>query len=264
MISLASVRPALRTVEWKLALYRHVWRANLVSSFLQPLLYLLAIGLGVGTFVDRNAGSTEVLGGVSYLAFLGPALIATTAMMLCTIESSWPVMDGFKWNRCYQAMAATPISSGDIVVGHALWLALRCLLAGSMVALALVWFDETRSWGLVPAVASSVLCGVAFGMPLAAWAATREGEASFPAIQRFIVVPLFLFGGAFYPLSQLPATVRPIGYATPLWHGVELSRGLTLGTLELWRGIGHAGYLSLWVVAGSWIAARCYRERLYL
>lgn len=263
MIAPAALRPALRTVEWKWAFYRHVWKANLVSSFVQPLLYMLAIGLGVGTFVDRNESSTDVLGGVSYLAFLGPGLLATTAMMLCSIESSWPVMDGFKWNRCYQAMAATPIGAGDIVVGHALWLLIRGGLSGSMVALALVWFDDTRSVGLVPAVAGAALCGLAFGMPLAAWAATREVEVSFPAIQRFIVVPLFLFGGAFYPLSQLPAVVRPLGYATPLWHGVELSRGFTLGTLGWLPALGHALYLGLWSGVGGWVAYRCYRRRLY-
>jgi lipooligosaccharide transport system permease protein len=260
----SSLSPAWRTVAWKWAFYRRVIRANLVSSFGQPLLYLLAMGLGVGTLIDRNDSSTELLGGVSYLAFLAPGLLATTAMTLAVIEGSWPVMDAFQWGRQYQAMAATPIRSRDIVIGHGIWVLIRGLLAGATVALAMVWFDELRSFGLLLAVLAAALCGLAFGMPAAAWAATRTTDVSFPAIQRFVVVPLFLFGGAFYPLSQLPALVRPLGYATPLWHGVELCRGFTLGTLGWLPALGHVVYLLLWCAVGGVLADRYFAKRLYL
>lgn len=264
MSTVTRLRPAWHTVVWKWAYYRRVIGANLVSSFLQPLLYLLAMGLGVGSLVDRNQTSTELLGGVSYLAFLAPGLLATTAMTLAVIEGSWPVMDGFQWGRQYQAMAATPVRSRDIVVGHGLWVLIRGLLAGVTVAAAMVWFDELRSLGLILAVPAAALCGLAFGMPAAAWAATRTTDVSFPAIQRFIVVPLFLFGGAFYPLSQLPAVVRPLGYATPLWHGVELSRGFALGTMGWFAAVGHVAYLLVWCVVGGVLADRAFARRLYL
>lgn len=252
-----------RVWESKLAVYRRIWRSNLLGSLVQPLLYLLGMGVGVGALVDERAGSADVLGGVSYLAFLAPALIATTAMMVLAQEAMWPIMDGFTWSNAFRAMYATPLEPGDIAAGTALWQAFRGLIAAAGVALALVLFDDTRTWGLVPAVAFGVLTGLAVALPITAWAASRRvGDQSFPAIMRFGVMPMFLFGGAFYPIDQLPGWLHPVAWATPLWHGVELCRGAVLGTLALGEAALHVGVLAAFIAGGYLVARPIYARRL--
>lgn len=252
----------VHVVEAKLLLFRRVWKANLLTSFFQPLFYLLAMGVGVGSLINENAGSSDALGGVSYLAFIAPGLLATTGMVLASVESSWPVLGGFKWDRGYHAVSATPLDATDIVLGHLTWIALRAIIACTAVGAVMAILPETRSSGLVLAIGFATVTAVAVAMPTAAYAATRENDGGFAAYQRFVITPLLLFGGAFFPVSQLPGWIRPIAYATPLWHGVELCRRATLHTLTAGRAAAHLAYLALWVSVGTIAALRLFRRRL--
>jgi lipooligosaccharide transport system permease protein len=254
----------LRILEWNFAVYRRIWRSNIVTSFLQPMLYLLAMGIGVGALVNGNAGSEQILGGVPYVAFVAPGLLATTAMMVGSIESMWPVLDAVVWGRQYEAMSATPLEPDDIVVAHLLWILFRTGVAAATVAAAMALFPDVRSWGLIPAVPAAMLTGLAFAMPLGAFTVRRRADMSFPVIQRFVITPLFLFGGAFFPLSQLPVGIRFIGYITPLWHGVELCRAFASGTsMSALAGVGHAAYLLALAAGGAWLMTRRTRRRLF-
>src|SRR5215217_7456771 len=180
-----STPAAVRVWGSSFAMYRQIWRSNVLGSLVQPLLYLLGMGVGVGALVD-DSGSQAVLGGVDYITFLAPALLATTAMIVASQEAMWPVMDGFTWGSQYRAMAATPLRPIDIVNGLTLWHATRGALAAGGVAVVLALFPSTRSWGLIPAVPFAVLTGMAFAAPIMAWASTREtSDQSFPAIMRF-------------------------------------------------------------------------------
>lgn len=257
-----SLNGPVRVVEGKLLLFRRVWKANLLTSFFQPLFYLLAMGVGVGSLVNQNSGSDDLLGGVSYVAFIAPGLLATTGMVLASVESSWPVLGGFKWDRGYLAISATPLDAIDIVIGHLGWIALRALIACTAVASVMALIPDTRSSGLVPAVVFAVITAVSIAMPTAAYAATRQNDGGFAAYQRFVITPLLLFGGAFFPVSQLPSLVRMVAYVTPLWHGVELCRGAALHTLSPGAAAGHLAYLALWIVVGTSVALRLFRRRL--
>ena len=134
-------------------------------------------------------------------------------------------------------------------------------IAAGGVAVVLALFAETRSPGLLPAVAFAVLTGLAFGPPIAAWASTRQTDNAFVAVQRFVIVPMFLFAGAFYPVAQLPAWLRPLAYVTPLWHGVELCRGAVLGTLGLAEALVHLAVLAR-PAAGYLVCRRTFARRL--
>jgi lipooligosaccharide transport system permease protein len=254
---------AFRVAAWYFATYRRLWKTNLLSSFVQPILYLLGLGVGVGSLVDSNSGSADILGGVSYVAYVAPGLLITTAMSLAAGESMWPIMGNLKWQRGFHGIAATPLDARDITLGHATWIGARCGLAGGAVAVALACFPETRSWGLIAAVLMAVLVGVAFAMPITAFSVNSEYDGSFAGVQRFVIIPLFLFGGAFYPLSQLPTVVQWIAKIAPLWHGVTVARSFTTGTVY-WPGVlGHVAYIWLWIVAGTVVATRRLRRKLY-
>jgi len=260
---MAATPGALRVMTWHATAFKRLWKLNVLSSFVQPMLYLLGLGVGVGSLVDRNTGATSTLGGLSYVAYVAPGLIATTAMAVCAAESMWPVMGGLMWGRGYHAITATPLEARDIVLGHATWMAARAGITAAAVGLALALFPDTRSWGLVPTIGVAMLVGIAFAMPIMAVAVKQTLDGGFAAMQRFVIIPLFLFGGAFYPLSQLPTVVQWLAKAAPLWHGVVVARGFTSGDVDALGTVGHLAYVAAWGVAGGVVATRRLRRRLY-
>jgi lipooligosaccharide transport system permease protein len=172
-------------------------------------------------------------------------------------------MGAIRWTRTYYAMAATPLNERDILLGHQLFVVTRVLTASAAYLLAVALFGAVHSWLALLVIPVAVLIGTAFSMPLAGYAATRENEATFPPILRFVIVPMFLFSGAFFPVSQMPLGFEIAAYLTPIWHGVELCRDLMLGTIELLPALGHVAYLLAWTIGGLLFARRTYRRRLF-
>ena len=166
------------------------------------------------------------------------------------------------WSYSYRSMAATPLTPGQIVSGVALWQATRAAISVAGVAAVLLFFDETRSPGLLLAIPFGALTGLAFSVPLTAWSSTRDRETSFPSIQRFVIMPLFLFGGTFYPVEQLPGWMQAIAKVTPLWHGVQLCRDAVLERLEVPDTLLHLGVLCAFVVVGLAVCRITYARRL--
>lgn len=250
---------ALRSAEHWFALYRRTFRMSLFTTVLNPVLFLAAMGIGLGSLVGSGTGQ---INGVSYLDFLAPGLLAFTAMQTATGESTWPVMGAIKWNREYLAMLATPLSVDDVLRGHLVFITARIAQACTIFVVVMMAFGAMPSrWGLL-ALPMAVLAGLAFATPCVAFAASRENDAGFAALQRFVITPLFLFSGTFFPISQLPPALRPIAWLTPQWHGVEGARQLCLGTATVAETAGHVAYLSVWVVAGYVIARRTFTSRL--
>jgi lipooligosaccharide transport system permease protein len=226
------------------------------------MLYLLGLGIGVGTLVNSNAESGDALGGLSYAQFVAPGLLVSTAMTVAFVESTWPVLGGFKWQRYYHAMAATPLRPLDIVGGHLVWITLRIFVATGVVAVAMMAFPSVRSVWLLPSVVFATFAGLAFSMVWYAFAAHQEREVAFVSLNRFVVVPLTLFGGVFFPITQLPSWLQGIVKVTPLWHGAELSRSLIQRSFEWPTALARLAYLSVWIVAGTVVASQQFRIRL--
>ncbi|MEM9204685.1 MAG: ABC transporter permease [Actinomycetota bacterium] len=240
---------ALRVANRDLVMYRRIWRENVIGAFVQPVLFLLGVGLGIGSLVDDGANADTILGDVSYFAFYASALLATAAMFNASQEALWPTADGFEWSNAYRAMIATPIRAADIAAGFAVRFAGRTFITAVGVASVLACFADTRTWRLIPAVLVAILCGLAFAMPIAAWTASQHGTETFPSIIRFVLTPMFLFAGAFYPIEQLPTIAQAVAAATPLWHAIELSRGLILDDLDR-SWIVHVVVLFAYIAAG--------------
>ncbi|MCU1449984.1 MAG: ABC-type multidrug transport system, permease component [Acidimicrobiales bacterium] len=254
--------PAVRSLQSWAYRYKRTWRGSLVSSVLQPVLFLAAMGLGLGSLVNRGHRAPTTLGGVSYLVFLAPALLAAAAMQTAVLEASWPVLAAVKWLKTYDAMLATPLRVRDLLMGHLTWIAIRVLMVSGIFLAVMAAFGAVRSPEAVLLIPVGVLTGLAFAAPTAAYAVTLERDSGLSALFRFGVIPMFLFSGTFFPVSQLPVALRPVAYVTPLWHGVDLSRHLALGRASLLGSLGHVAYLVVWIVAGVAIANVTYRRRL--
>jgi lipooligosaccharide transport system permease protein len=241
--------------------YRRTWRASIMSTFINPTLYLLAMGVGLGSFVDKGA-NTASLGGITYLQFVAPALAATAAAMTATNESLYPIMGAFKWQKTYYAMLSTPLGVGDVLASQLLWIATRVAMAVGAYLVVMAAFGATLSPWAIAVLPVGVLTGMAFSAPLVAYAITQDSENSFALVFRLGLVPLFLFSGVFFPISQLPAAVRWIAYVTPLWHGVALSRDLSLGQVEAGPVVAHLAVLAVFVIVGTLAANRNFHRRL--
>jgi len=248
---------ALRAYEYWLASYRRVWRGSLATTVVSPLLYLSALGVGLGTVVNRGRGL-----GIPYLDYVAPGILASTAMLVAAFESAYPVMSAIRWTRQFHAMLVTPLRVRDVVLGQQLYVATRVSLAAGVYLVVMAAFGTIHSWLAVLAFPSAILLGFAFSAPVTAMAAWLERDEGFNALFRFGVTPMFLFSGTFFPITRLPPPVRGIAWATPTWHGVALIRGLTLGTAQLWPSLGHAAYLAAWGCVGLSLALRTFRTRL--
>jgi lipooligosaccharide transport system permease protein len=249
-----------RVFEHRLVLYRRTFRSSIFSSFLSPVLFLTAMGLGLGSYVSNSAS----LGGVPYLDFLAPGLLAAMAMQTASFEATFPIIRGFIWNKVFHAMAATPIAPRDIALGSLLWIAARLTLTAAIFTLVIVLFGAFESPLVVFCVPAAVLTGMAFAGPIAAFSATQKNPNRFATIFRFGITPLFLFSGTFFPITSLPPGLQVVAWLTPLFHGVELTRSLSLGTIgdDPVAAVVDVVYLATMAGVGAWLATRTVERRL--
>ena len=257
-----AVPSSLRVVEAGARVYRRTWRGSVISTFLNPVLFLLAMGVGLGTLVDEGSGGADL--GISYLKFLAPGLLAATAMQTGAGDASYPVMAGIKWRKPYHAALATPIGVADLTIGHLGWVGVRLVFVTVVYAVIMTLFGATSVFESLLAVPPAVLTGLAFAAVVTAYTATLKNETGLSTLFRFGIVPLFLFSGTFFPIEQLPDYLEPFAYVTPLWHGVSLCRNLALGLEFTVHPLLSVGYLGLWMAAGTWLSIRQMRKRLVL
>jgi lipooligosaccharide transport system permease protein len=239
--------------------YKRTWRGSIFGRFLSPVLFLLSMGLGLGTLVNKSAGG---VGGVPYLQFVVPGILAAQAMWVAMGESSYPVFGAIRWNRKYHAMLAAPIRIDDILLGHLAYVAVQITGATAIFMGVAALFGSFSSWWVLLALPITVLTGMAFAAPVFAFSATQESADGFNILFRFIMTPLFLFSGVFFPVDKLPAFLRPIAWVTPLWHGVEANRSLALGSPDVASVLGHTAYLVAVIGTGAWLAHRAFTKRL--
>jgi lipooligosaccharide transport system permease protein len=254
---------SMRVVEAELVTYRRTWRGTVISSFVNPVLFLSAMGLGLGSLIDSSSADL----GLSYLTFVASGLMAATAMQAGAGEGSFPVMAGIKWRKEFHATITTPLSPADIVYGRFLWSIIRLGFILVVFALISVLFGALEIGHALLAVPPGILTGVAFTTVVTAFTVTQEDETSLSTLFRFGITPLFLFSGTFFPISQLPDLIKPIAYATPLFHGVELVRKIALPgvdasvvtSIPIWV---HVAYLIVMTAIGIVLAARFLDRRL--
>ncbi|HLX89039.1 MAG TPA: ABC transporter permease [Acidimicrobiales bacterium] len=253
--------PSVRALRYWAYQYKRTWRGSVTTSFLYPVLYLAGMGVGLGSLVNRHSHSVQH---VSYLVFIAPGLLASTAMQIGGNEATYPVMGAIKWMKTYYAMLASPLQVSDVLLGHLEWIAVRLMTVTVIYVGIMAAFGTVQSAWVVMAIPAAVLTGLAFAAPIAAYAATQETDTAFSTIYRMILVPLFLFSGTFFPVSQLPHWLTIVADVTPLYHGVALCRDLTLGQLSAGSDVFHGVYLLGLAAAGYATALVTYKRRLVL
>lgn len=261
-----AAHPAVAVLRAEVIAFRRNWRGWVMSSLGNPIAFLAAMGIGLGSLVDQGGGDATLE--VGYVTFVASGLLAASAMQNGFGEGAWPVMAGLKWRRNYEAMMVTPVRPRDLLAGRLLWGTLNFtanLVAFAVIAVA---FGALEPVPALLGIAPALLTGVAFQAAATGYTAGLAGDSGLTNAYRFGVMPLFLFSGTFFPIAQLPAFLQAVAVATPLYHGVELTRkvalpGLTppgVSATPMWV---HATYLVVMLVVGSWWAARRLEARLY-
>ncbi|SER96949.1 lipooligosaccharide transport system permease protein [Lentzea xinjiangensis] len=238
--------------------YRRNWQATAVSGFVTPVLLLVALGLGFGSQVE----STALIGGVPYVQYLAPALVVVTALQGATFESTYSIMSQFLWQKSYVAMVATPITPAQVLYSQMMWIGSQLFVRSAVFVGVAALLGAAAGPGILLAIPLATLAGLAFSAPLVAYSATLEKPDAFTTIFRFVLMPMTLFTGAFFPVSQLPGWLLPLVWLTPSWHGIELARGAAFGTLDLLPASGHVAYLTALVVVGVAFGVRFFHRRL--
>jgi len=254
------MRGALHVLEHHLLIYRRTWRGSLFVSFFSPLLYLLGMGLGLGTLMARN--HVTIFGAGGYAAFIAPGLLAATTMMTAFSETSYPIMNRAYWLKTYDSMLATPLGVPALLTGEVLWLAFRLTTVAAAFFVVMLIFHTVASPLGPLAILVALLTGLSLGLPIMAYSASQTRDIGFSIIGRLIITPMFVLAGTFFPISRLPQFAQLIAVITPLWHGVALSRALSTGTAHLSDTVVHTGVLAVYAAAGLIAAAITYRRRL--
>ena len=251
----------LRQRAFWVTFYKRTWKGSIFTSFLVPLFYVVAMGVLLGEYVDAAGANLE--GAPSYLAFVAPGLLAAYAMQTTMGETTWPVMGMLKWNRTYYAMTASPLAVADIVAAQLLFVTFRVATTCAVFLLVMSPFGVFATWwGVLAAVPSSVLVGLSFAGLFHAFTSTIKSQDGLAIIYRLLVVPMFLFSGAFFPITELPPVLEWLARLTPLWHGVDLTRMLLLDQVQAAPALGHLAYLVVLSVVGWVLAVRRLDKRL--
>ncbi len=255
---LFSGRRAGLLIERNLLVYRRGWLV-IVSGFFEPLFYLLSIGLGIGALVGAVPLGDGRL--IPYTVFVAPALLASSAMNGAIYDSTFNVFFKLKYAKTYDAILATPVGVGDVAAGEIGWALIRGALYAGTFLLVMLAMGLVRSPWAILAFPAALLIGFAFGAVGMAATSFMRTWADFDLVQ-LVILPLFLFSGTFYPLTTYPEPIRVLVELTPLYHGVDLVRGLTTGALEPGMLV-HVAYLTVMGVVGLAITSRRL-ERLLL
>jgi lipooligosaccharide transport system permease protein len=250
-----------RGFEREARIYRRLWKGSVFSAFLGPVLYLAAMGLGLGGLVDEGAGEVD---GFSYLVFVTPGLLAAISMQSAAGNSLWPIVGGMKWLRTFHGMVSSPLTPVDVFTGGLAFNCFRIAIQAAVFLIVATALGGVESPWAVMAIPAATLTALAFAAPLTAFSATQDNDANFPVLMRIFVLPLFLFSGTFFPVAQLPDWLQPIAWLSPLYHGVQLTRAATTGTGEPLELLGNVLFLVV-VVGVSWLfGARNFTRRLAL
>jgi lipooligosaccharide transport system permease protein len=248
---------ALKVVARNRIVYWRVWKTSFFLTVLAPVMFLSAMGLGLGSLVEGG----RAFGGLDYRTFFATGMLAATCMQTGVFEATYPIMAKIVWQRNYEAMLASPLKVRDIFLGEMLWVGV------TLAQLAIPFFAVMAAFGIVDsvtallAIPAVLLVGMSCATVVAAMTASLQTDEAFTWLFRLVVTPLFLLSGTFFPIEELPEWGRFVAQLTPLFHGVELVRQFVVGSPDL-TTIWHIGYLLALFGVGTFLGIRAFEKRL--
>lgn len=249
--------------EHRIANIRSYWITLLVTSLGSPFVYVLGLGLGLGIMVDRGQGG-QGIDGVPYLTFVAPALLLAAVMQGASSEHTYGTYGGFKWTHWFDTQYATPVTPRQIVVGSQVGVLIRTTITATCYALVIALVGIAPLWRALLLVPVGMLLTLAMGSAVMAWVSTQtddRGQLNF--VERFVVTPLALFSGTYFPLDVLPGYLQPIGWVSPLWHAVDLGRWALYGHgVPAWLLLVHVAFLAAVAAVGLALSMRTFARRL--
>lgn len=242
---------AQRIWERNYLVYRRLWKI-IFTGFFEPVFYLFSMGIGLGALVGDVNGPGGIA--VSYTAFVAPALMAASAMNGSVLETTFNIFFKLKYGNTYEGILTTPMKPMDIAIGEIGWALLRGAMYSTAFLIVMFAMGLTESWTAILTIPASILVGFAFGsVGLSACTYMRSWQ-DFDLVT-LVTMPLFLFSATFYPLDVYPPAIQQVAKISPLYHGTELLRGLSLGVLD-WTMIGHMAFLVTMGILGAIVANR--------
>lgn len=232
-----NMKLSLKVFLRNLRVFAKTWKANLMFNFLEPLLYLWAMGLGLGVYITQ-------INGLSYLDFLAPGLVASSAMFATTYEMTYGSYTRMSHQKIFHSMIVTPLSMDDIVFGEILYGTFKGVLYGTVFFIVIALFGVVKSPLVFLLPIPLVLMAIIFSCLSLIWTSVAPNYDSFGYFFTLLISPMFLFAGIFFPIETLPAGIRFLPWLTPLYHAVEAIRPLVLGQATE-AVVGHIFWLAV-------------------
>lgn len=231
-----SIKKAFRVWQRHLTVYTKLYKSSIVLNFIEPVLYLVALGLGLGAFVRE-------INGVPYIKFIAPGIVASSAMFAATYECSYGTYVRMTYQRTFDAILATPINLDDLVAGEMMWGATKSMLYGTIIIIVISLFGLVSSPGILLSIPLLFAIGLIFAEISLIFVAIVPGIDSFNYFFTLFMTPMFLFSGIFFPLDTLPPIITTIAFFTPLYHMVNILRAFAGGNFNIvigdiiWTGV---------------------------
>lgn len=223
-----------------------------LTGFIEPVLFLFAFGYGIGELVGDVAPENGKA--ISYAMYIAPGLLATSAMNGAIYDSTWNVFFKIKHGRLYQAMLATSLGPLDVALGEIIWALGRGLMYSVGFMAVVTPLGLVTSWWALLAIPAAVMVAFAFSAVGMAFTSYMKTYQQMDLIN-VAMLPMFLFSGSFYPITVFPEWIQRVIQALPLWHAIELVRGLMLGNISS-SLLVHIAYFSVMILLGTWFTTR--------
>jgi lipooligosaccharide transport system permease protein len=249
-----SILQVYRVWQREVSVYKYVYKSTIVSNLFDPLIYLLALGFGLGAYVTRIAG-------MSYIQFIAPGLIASSIMTAASFETTYNTFVRIHFDRVYEAMMATPVTVEDIVVGEMLWAMTRSTIYASVMLCVVAALGLVRSWLALLVPLMGAIGGLMFAIIGLTYTSFLRSIDQMNFYFTLFITPLFLFSGVFYPLDALPQTVQEIALLSPLYHLVSIIRPLVLGTLGM-ESLFHLLWIAVFIAIFAVVPVNLLNKKL--
>jgi lipooligosaccharide transport system permease protein len=220
------LKHAFRVWQRHLTVYTKLYKSSIALNFVEPVLYLAALGLGLGAFVKE-------INGVPYIKFIAPGIIASSSMFAAIYECTYGTYVRMTYQKTFDAILSTPVNIDDLVAGELMWGATKSLLYGTIIIIVISVFRLVDSPDIILAVPILFITGLIFAEISIIFTAIVPGIDTFNYFYTLFMTPMFLFSGIFFPLDNLPTIVSKIAFFTPLYHLVNICRAFSSGLLAI-------------------------------